>query len=129
MKTLLLDTSIIIDFLRRKSERKATILYTLTEQDYSFAISLLTYAELYAGKSIWQDRKAAEELEKILSYIEIIPFEKEVAKEAGKLRTQYAMDAVDAIIATTAIIHNFPLVTLNIKHFKSVKELQLFALS
>ena len=62
MKKIVVDTSIIIDFLRSNNKQNS-LLYKLAEED--LYISIVTHTELYAGKSIWVDNEAKESLEKV----------------------------------------------------------------
>ncbi len=122
---LLLDTSIIIDYLRQK-DKKTTILFELAQSNHSFFISIMSHAELYSGKSVWQDKKLTEALEKVCSGMQVLPLETHISREAGRIRAHYAIDLIDAIIAATASFHKLPLVTLNKKHFSTITEIHLF---
>lgn len=125
MSRILLDSSIIIDLLRRK-DKTQTLLHKLTLQGYHLAIAIITHAELYSGKSIWEKQKAREELETILQYIEIISIDKSISEKAGEIRAHYQINLLDAIIASTAIHHNLSLATLNIKDFEKIPKLKLY---
>jgi predicted nucleic acid-binding protein len=126
MKSILLDTSVIIDYLRMSKNKDQTVLFQLTEKKYAFAISLITYTELYSGRGVWEKEGAHRELDIALSYMKILPFEKDTAKKAGEIRAKFRTDILDAIIAATAIVHNMELVTLNVKDFEKIKDLKLF---
>ena len=70
---ILLDTSIIIDYLRAKN-KTATPLYQLVQNNDFFAVSILTHTELWAGQSVWESKKkqlALKELFKNLKVIEV----------------------------------------------------------
>lgn len=122
---VLLDTSILIDHLRQ-IDKNQTLLFHLHEQKYLFAISIISYAELFSGKSVWERSKAKEELKDLLSNIEILPLDAPIAERAGSIKANYRGDLIDAIIAATAIYHNYELVTLNVKDFVSIENLALF---
>lgn len=124
MKKLLLDTSILIDFLRRK-DKERSLLVKINRLGYSPAISLITHTELFSGKSIWQKKRARRELEALLSGLEIILFNQQDSQRAGKIRARYQISLVDAIIAACALEEKLSLVTLNIKDFKKIKGLKL----
>lgn len=126
-KKVLLDTSVIIDFLRRKKKEQA-VLYSLAEGDYDLSISLITHMELDAGKSVWEKTKARQELETIFEGLEVLNLDEEISKNAGKIRAKSNVDLIDAIIAATAKHHQLPLATLNTKHFKQIRELKLLKL-
>ena len=123
---LLLDTSIIIDFLRQKDKEK-TIYITLTKAGYSLFISIITHAELYSGKSIWEDEEFNQALETIFSGLTILSLDLELSKAAGKIRAYHKIELNDAIIAATAIENGCELVTLNVKDFEKIPHLKLFS--
>lgn len=125
MKKVLLDTSVIIDFLRRK-DKDRTPLFTLAQQDIDLYISIITHTELYAGKSIWENKKAKDELETLFSGMKILPLEHNISQKAGKIKAEYNLNLLDAIVAATAVVHNLELVTLNIKDFEKIEEINLF---
>lgn len=124
MRKLLLDTSIIIDFLRRK-DKEESFLYKLLEED--LYISIITHTELSAGKSVWEKKIARKELEELFSGIEILPLNKEISSLAGQIKAfDQKLSLLDGVIAATAIYFNLDLVTLNIKDFADIPEIKLF---
>lgn len=125
MNNVLLDTSIIIDFLRRK-DREKTLLAKLSDEDYHVTISIVTHAELFAGKSVWEDEALYSIIEKLCTGFTIAPIDTMLSKKAGKLRAYYQISLVDSIIAATAIQDDCELATLNIKDFKNIPSLKLF---
>ena len=126
MSKILIDTSIIIDYLRQKDKSK-TLLYFLGNHHYQICISIITRSECYAGKSIWERRAAMEVLEKLLSNFEILPLEEKISKKAGQISAgNNNLEIVDAIIAATAISHKLDLVTLNVKDFEKINGIELF---
>lgn len=126
MPKILLDTSIIIDFLRQKDKSK-TLLYYFSSRGYELYISIVTHAESYVGKSIWEKKPAMEALEKVLSNIRILALDEKISKEAGKINSENNnMEIVDAIIASTAIFHKLQLATLNVKDFEGINQLKLY---
>lgn len=125
MKKLILDTSILIDHLRRK-DRVHTILAEITRAGYEGAISIITHTELYAGKSVWQDESLKMILDKLCSGFNIIQIDIHLSESAGKIRAYYNLSLGDSIIAATAIENDYELVTLNEKDFKKIPDLKLF---
>lgn len=123
---ILLDTSVIIDFLRRK-DKERSLLYSLAKKDYQIHLSIITHTELYAGKSVWENKKAAIELETLFSGMNLLLLDEEISKSAGKIKALYNIHLIDAIIAATAIYHELDLATLNLKDFQKIKGLKLFA--
>ncbi len=125
MKKALLDTSIIIDFLRSKNKEN-TLLFLLIKQNCQLYISIVTHTELFSGKSVWENRQIYEAIEKLCFGFNMFSIDRELSKEAGKIKAEYNTDLIDAIIAATAIYHDLDLVTLNIKDFEEIEGINLF---
>jgi predicted nucleic acid-binding protein len=124
MKKFLLDTSVIIDFLRVK-EKQETLLYKLSSED--LFISVISHTELYAGKSIWEKTAARDELELLFSGMTILPFTKEISVKSGELKAKHQrIGLLDCMIGSTAIVHDLPFVTLNTKDFVSIEGIMLY---
>ncbi|OGD84426.1 hypothetical protein A3B51_03485 [Candidatus Curtissbacteria bacterium RIFCSPLOWO2_01_FULL_41_18] len=124
MAKILLDTSVIIDFLRRKNKDKST-LFMLANGKNELFCSIITHTELYAGKSVWQSTKAKQEIEILFSGIKILALDEAISKLSGQLRSTYDMNLLDAIIAATAVNYSLELATLDLKDFKAIKGLKL----
>lgn len=128
MTRLLVDTSVLIDFLRR-ADKSQTIFSVLAEKmEHQFCASIVTHTELYSGKSIWEFSKRRQELEALMIGLTLLPLSSEISQRAGKIAAEYNLDLVDAIIAGTAVQYDLPLVTLNVRDFKKIKGLKLFSL-
>jgi predicted nucleic acid-binding protein len=124
--SLLIDTSILIDHLRKKKKRKSQFYKIIG--NYTIYVSTITLFELFAGG---KDEQKKQDIENIIEYLKILPFTKETAKKAGEiylsLRSENKLiEAKDLFIAATALSHNLPLMTLNVKHFDRVAELKIF---
>ena len=122
---LLIDTSIIIEHLR-KSDKRRSILYGIPHHIEIF-VSSVTVFELQAGAT---DTTKQQDLKSVLYGIGILPFDESVAGEAGKLyrtlkATNNQLEIRDLFIAATALTNKLPILTLNHKHFELVKGLQL----
>ncbi len=125
MKNILVDTSIVIDYLRSK-DKQATLLYQVSKDKHRLFISMITYAELHAGKSVWEHEEARQKLHKIFAGMGIIPLDRNIAEQAGKIRTQHGLSLLDAILAATALRNKMELVTRNGKDFRDVQGLTIF---
>lgn len=124
MKDILVDSSILIDFLRQEN-KKDTLFFNLTQNYNQIFISIITHAELHSGRGIWEKSKVRFELKKLLEGIEILPLKVDISEKAGKIRAKYGINLLDAIIAATAILTKLDFVTLNIKDFKMIRGLKL----
>jgi predicted nucleic acid-binding protein len=111
---LLIDTDVLIDYLRGRAEAVA-YLEGLREP---LAVSAITVAELYAGVREGPERSA---LEQFLAAFEVVPVGPAAAVQGGLYRRDYgkshATGLADALIAATAQGKQATLVTLNDKHF------------
>lgn len=127
MRKLLIDTSVIIDFLRlmRLKKNETSLLAELSSSD--LYASILTHAEVFSGKSIWEKEDNKKIVMMVFSGIQIVPLTLEISEYAGRIKAFHQnISLIDCIIATTAIQENLEMVTLNIKHFKSIEKLRLF---
>ena len=125
---VILDTSLIIDYLRRKNGEETPfekIVGKLKRSELS--ISVLSIQELYQGKSM---DKEGEEIrtQKILLPFNVLAYSVEIAKKAGKIvrDSNNSVAFVDAAIAATAIVNGAELATLNLKDFAGIKGLEVY---
>lgn len=118
MAELLIDTDVLIDYLRDRPESVA-YLETLTQP---LAISAVTVAELYAGVRDGSERVT---LNNFIASFKVCAIDEEIAARAGILRRDFGRShgtgLADAIIAATAEQQRANLVTLNKKHFPMLK--------
>ena len=114
MKKLLIDTDVLIDYLRGKNDAKAFI-DNIEDVIY---ISTITAAELYAGA---RKGKELTELDFFIDTFEVINVNKNISKTGGLYCNQYkpshGTGLADALIAATAKEINAQIVTFNSKHF------------
>lgn len=122
---IIVDTSIIIDYLRTKDLNS---LYAKLITDNTLIVSLISIAELYSGKSI-RKKEQKEIIEKIIDSLEVIIPDIKIAKNAGRLRAEYQLSLSDAFIAALTLDLDLPLATLDYSDFKKIKGLKLYSLS
>jgi predicted nucleic acid-binding protein len=112
--TLLLDTNVLVDLLRDRPGARAFF----EALPRGVAVSVLSEAELYAGARHDRER---EVLASLLASYERLPLTSEIARQGGAWRRQWGpshgTDLVDALIAATALEHDLPLLTLNVRRF------------
>ena len=120
-KRKLLDTDVLIDFLRGN---KHAISYFRTNYEF-ICFSAITVAEIFSGI---RGKKEETEVQRLFAIFPIIETTKEIGQEAGKLvktyRPSHSVEIPDAIIAATCLKSNLELVTLNIKHYPMFRNLQ-----
>lgn len=111
---LLIDTDVLIDFLRAR-DRAREYIRALTSRPF---ISAITVGELYAGV---RDGPERAQLDQLVAGFRVVPTSERIAIEGGLFARQYrpthGTGLVDAFIAATASVGGFVLVTLNAKHF------------
>lgn len=120
MDRLLLDTDVLIDYLRERAEA-VTYLESLAGE---LAVSVITVAELYAGVREGDERLR---LDTFVSAFDLVPVTAEIARRGGLYRREYVRShntgLADALIAATAEEIGARLVSLNRKHFPMVADL------
>lgn len=123
---VILDTSIIIDHLRKPADDSLLIKLMRTSKGGRFGVSAITVQELYAGSST-KDESKEHHLLSVLALFEILPYTTDIAKQAGMIARdlQIPIEFADAAIAATAISNLGKLCTLNEKHFRSIPGLEL----
>jgi predicted nucleic acid-binding protein len=124
---VLVDTDVLIEFLRGNSKVKDMLAQELMEGRRLFC-SVITEAEILAGLRAGEERS----VEGLLEKLESIPVTREIARTAGSLKQKYGksqgLALPDALIAASAISHRLLLLTRNAKHFR-FKEVQLLTRS
>lgn len=83
MKKLLLDTSILIDFLRRK-DKENSLLYEYAQE--TLYIPIITHTELFAGKSIREHEASRKAVTEVLAGITILELSEEISETAGFIK-------------------------------------------
>lgn len=125
---LLLDTSVIIDYLRFPKKPNSQILQVAKKYS-DFYISDITLAEFYAGKQIWQSKEKMKQIESILEHLQNIPLNDKICRLAGQIRAQQDIALMDALIGATALTNELPVATLNTKDFAKIPGLKLIAIN
>ena len=123
MKTVLLDTCILIEILRGNQEIIKEV-YKFEQPD--IFITPIVVAELYRGAS---NKKDLLKCRKLAGKFSILPINKEVMSVFEIIFEQYALshrpNVPDILIAAASIHFNIPIFTLNKKDFRYLPQLQL----
>jgi tRNA(fMet)-specific endonuclease VapC len=127
MATFLLDTSVIIDAINEKKNRRL-FLRELVLAGHVLACCPINVSEIYAGVR----PKEETQTHALLHSLEYFPITFPVAEMAGLLKRDYGkkgknLSLTDTIIAAVAIHNQLPLITDNTKDFP-MKELHLYPL-
>lgn len=125
---LLLDTTILIDVLRGRRDRRL-LLAELILGGHTLATAAINIGEVYAGMRPDEETKT----EAFLSSLECYPLTGGIARRAGSLKSARArkgqtVSLADMIVAATALEGGHTLMTDNVKDFP-VAELKLYPLA
>ena len=115
--TYLIDTDVMVDFFKHKDPAKELIV-RLSKQA-TLALSALTITELRSG---WTSEQASWLLPRLYALCSVIPVNQEIAEQAGIWRQAYkskgqSLGTPDTVIAATAYLSDFALVTNNVKDY------------
>ncbi|MBP1468209.1 type II toxin-antitoxin system VapC family toxin [Candidatus Chloroploca sp. M-50] len=117
---VLIDTDVLIDYLRDKQEAVAYV----DNLTVPLFLSVINVAELYAGV---RDGAERTKLDAFINAFTIVPLDREIGVTGGLYRRDYGKShgtgLADALIAATARLHSLTLVTLNKKHFPMLTSL------
>jgi predicted nucleic acid-binding protein len=115
-KRYLIDSNIVIKTATVNTFDNKSILFLKTILDESFNISVISKIELLSKD------------DSLLSFIEtsnVLPLTDQIIEKTIELRRKHKIKIPDAIIAATALIHKFDLITNNVKDFSNIKGLNL----
>ncbi len=120
-----LDTSILIDYFR-KTNKENSFLAKLIRSYSLFAVSIITEFEIYCGSTEEQTKFWDE----FFQNITILPFDGNANSEAISIykalkKEGNLIEIPDLFIGATAKAHRLKIATLNQKHFKKIKGLEL----
>jgi tRNA(fMet)-specific endonuclease VapC len=121
---ILCDTNIFIEIYRDNLD---IIQAVKAIGQHNIAVSDVTCAELLYGA---RNKKELQTIRKDLNKVTVLPIETNISTLAVELVEKYALShklsLPDALIASTAIVHNVELYTLNIKDFRFLDGVTLF---
>lgn len=128
MKRVVVDTDILIDFLRVKRGSFAQLIAQQKQRKIELYLSSITVMELYAGKS---SADILTYLEEFVGQFKIVSFDKVLARFSGELRRErkLSIQTTDFIIGVSALWLKAEVATRNKKHFQGIQGLKFFKLS
>lgn len=124
----LVDTSVLLTHMRVSPVKSP---YIKALQIYGVPVaSIMSVYEVEVG-GVRAGR--ANEFVNLFGVIRTLPVDREVVLEAAQihvtlLKQNLAIGLPDTLIAATALVHQLPLLTVNVKHFSRVNQLQLLVL-
>lgn len=115
---IVLDTTVIIDALRNRNQRRA-FLSGLVASGLELVSSTVTMAEVYGGLRNGEEQAT----QALLSALDWIPVSPAIAERAGNMkaalrRQGHTRSITDMIIAATALESDVPIATDNRKDFQ-----------
>ena len=126
----ILDTDILISFLRKKKKAVNTI-DSLIKSKTILTTTIINVGELYTGAYLSsQVAKDINAIEKLLEKFEILEYSKDDSRVFGQIqailiKTGKKIGKMDTIIGSIALNRNDVLFTRNIKHFKMIPRLKI----
>lgn len=128
MIKILVDTSILIDYVRGESEALRKLFRLQEEDKVKLLTSSVVVFEFYSGQSL-QDKKIEEKINTLFEKISIKDFTGEIAKLAAKINRENKLyrrlAANDLLIGASAIYFQAKLITKNKKDFRMIPNLEL----
>jgi len=122
---ILCDTNILIEVLKG-DKKEIEIIEDIGLEN--IAISSITVMELYFGAL---NKRELNKIKKSLNVLNIVHFDSDISELAISMIEKYGkshgLQIPDAIIAATAMSLGMPLFTLNLKDFRYIDGLSLFA--
>ena len=116
-KPLLLDTDVLIDFLRGHGDAISLV----AAGSERLMVSSISVAELYAGVRGGADGAEQPALKRLLSLFRVMPVSDDIARLGGLYKRDYGrshgVGLADGIIAATATAEDAELMTLNVRHY------------
>jgi tRNA(fMet)-specific endonuclease VapC len=120
---LLLDTNILIDYLRGK---QAAIEFIECTEKPNFAVNTVVVLELYNG---CLNRAELAKIRRLLNGFIHFDLNEGIARAAMHIGHSFALShsvsAPDALIAATALVYNIELRTANLKDFRMIPGLKV----
>jgi|SRR5664279_5638333 len=114
MADVLVDTDVCIDHLQGEAR--------LPGRRVRLSVSVITRAELLAGCT---DPGDVALVRRLLASMTQRMIDRQIAEEAGRVRSETGIRLPDALIAATALVHGLTLHTRNVRDFKRVSGLRL----
>ncbi|HKL32338.1 MAG TPA: type II toxin-antitoxin system VapC family toxin [Tangfeifania sp.] len=116
------DTNIVIYYLQKQFSSSAEKFIDNTLEKTRPVISAITEIELLCWKTA--TKKDLEVLHSFINDVLIIELEYSIKMKTAEIRKKHNIKLPDAIIAATALVYDFTLITRNISDFKKIEGLQ-----
>jgi len=126
--TYVLDTNTVGYFFRGEGRVVERLLAT-PPRDIAVP-AIVTYELRYGVARVPKSKRLAEQLEALLGWVTILPFDDVVSQVAAQIRVQLeragrSIGPLDTLIAATALAANATLITRNTSEFARVRDLRV----
>ena len=126
MENILIDTDIVIEYLRSRDKVSTELVRLL--RDHVVYISAISEFELFLGA---RTERHLNDLEMVFNQVVVIPFDFGCGRIAADIwrnreTTHQNLEIKDIFIASIAIYEDLWLRTFNEKHFKGIEKLKLW---
>lgn len=128
MTSYLLDTSVIIDYLRDKE----TAVQLLDNLEGEFFSSYICMSEIYEGVyRVNNPKEIADAVTKFFTSLSgIYGVDEDIAKKFGEIRADLKrkgilIEDLDLFLAATCLVYDLTMITFNQKHFSRITNLKL----
>ena len=118
----LIDTNILI-YHTEGSEVVSNIIRDALARK-AFNVSVLTKIEFLGWEK--HSPEGFEKCSRLIKLSNVYLIDDDIAEKTIELKTRVKIKLADAVIAATALVNNFKLVTRNVDDYKAVKELEIF---
>src|SRR3990172_11100206 len=128
----IIDTDILIDFLRSKKEAVALV-SELEKKKFLLATTTVNAFELYYGAhKSRQPEKGLQSTKKLLNRLVLLPFTPKSAQKAGHIYAELEkagqpIGLRDSFVAAIALTRGFAVATRNIQHFRKITDLRIIS--
>jgi len=129
MRKSLLDTSILIAFLRGEEDVVVKVEEYLEEFD-RLSLSIITYYEILRGLKYLGNERKLTSFEELMDKSEIITLDGEIIDRASEIyaglkRRGELIEDADILIAASCLVEGMVLVTDNEEHFRRIENLEV----
>ena len=118
----LIDTNILI-YHTEGSEVVSNIIREALARK-AFNVSVLTKIEFLGWEK--HSPEGFEKCSRLIKLSNVYLIDDDIAEKTIELKRRVKIKLADAVIAATALVNNFKLVTRNVDDYKAVKELEIF---
>lgn len=127
MKKLFIDTDVIIDYMKKKSDLLGELILLQDKKEVQLYINPLVLTEYFTDSSMRNEGKRNKVME-FFAYFTNISVEPQIGYLAGELMREQIIPLVgDAVHAATCLNYKLTIVTRNIRHFRNVPGLSIYS--